>query len=448
MRARMLTAALTAIATACGGPEEASSEGEAPAAADPSAMCTEHGVLEALCTRCNPALIPIFRARGDFCEEHELPESICPICHPERGGRPSQAIAPDEAPADGTRVRLASPQLAGRIGITVQAAVAAPEVAEVPATVRISYDPTRYARVNPRSEGVVRTIHADIGARVEEGTPLVTIASAEVGADRTRAAAARTRLEVAEAALARAGGLAGEGITSQRALLDARRERDEARAELSALQSSLRIVGSSRGSEYTLAAPIPGIVTQRAATIGTFVDSGATLFEIVDPSVVWAELDVPEDEIARIAPGQGVSLTVDALGDRAFSGTLAYLAPEIDPHTRTARGRVQLENADGALRAQMFGRALIQVPRAEPAVVVPSASIQRARGATLVFIRVADELYEARRVQVEEIAADPSRTEVRGRVAAGDQVVVQGAFLLRTETLRDSIGAGCCEGEE
>jgi hypothetical protein len=45
-------------------------------------MCREHGVPEALCTRCNPALVPVFKARGDWCQEHRFPESFCPICNP------------------------------------------------------------------------------------------------------------------------------------------------------------------------------------------------------------------------------------------------------------------------------------------------------------------------------------------------------------------------------
>src|SRR5688572_3404626 len=111
---------------ACGS-ERATSVEESRAPGEPGAMCSEHGVLEALCTRCNPALVPVFRARGDFCEEHQLPESICPICHPERAGRPSTAVALDDAPADGTRVRLARAELAEQIGITVEAATAAPD---------------------------------------------------------------------------------------------------------------------------------------------------------------------------------------------------------------------------------------------------------------------------------------------------------------------------------
>jgi len=137
---------------------------------------------------------------------------------------------------------------------------------------------------------------------------------------------------------------------------------------------------------------------------------------------------------------------VDGHPGRVLEGTLEYLAPEIDPHTRTTRGRVAVANIDGALRANMYARAFVQVPREEGAWRVPRDAVQRARGATLVFVRVADDLYEARRVEVvgEDGAA---HVDVRGHLDAGESVVVDAAFLLRTETLRDSIGAGCCEGE-
>lgn len=444
MRAHIAMVSAVAL-LACGPGEQAPSEATS-APVDPSAMCAEHGVLEALCTICNPALVPVFRARGDYCEEHRLPESICPVCHPERGGRPTDAVSTDQAPADGTRVRLASVELADRIGIRVEPATAAPDVIEVVATARVVYDPNRHARLNARSPGVIRTIHADIGAEVEAGDALVTIASAGVGADRTRVAAARTRLEVAEAALRRHESL--EGIISERQRLETRRERDEARAELAALRASLGVVGANRGAEYTLRAPIAGVVTARAGSVGAFVETDAVLFEVVDTSKIWVELDIPEDDVARVATGQHVIVTTSALGDRLFEGTLAYVAPAIDPHTRTALGRVALDNPDGALRAGMFGRARVQVPRAEPALVVPAASVQRARGAALVFVKIAPELYEGRRVEVLERPADPENLEVRGRISPGDEVVVDGAFLLRTETVSDSIGAGCCEGEE
>ncbi|MEC7524196.1 MAG: efflux RND transporter periplasmic adaptor subunit [Myxococcota bacterium] len=441
-----LAACLSFSVAACGPAESGSPEPERRASRDPDAMCEEHGVLEAVCTLCNPALVPVFRARGDFCEAHELPESVCPVCHPEAGGRPSRAVGSDGAPADGTRVRLASPELAARIGIEVVEATAAPGHREVLATARVTYDPSRVAHLNPRAPGVVRAVHADLGDPVSPGDPLATVASAEVGAAATQVAAARSRLEVAEANLTRAERL--EGVVSERDRLSARRERDEARAALASLRSALGVVGRTRGAEYSLRAPIAGVVTRRTASLGAFVEGDAVLFTVADASRVQVELEIPEDALAGVAPGQTVAITVDALGDRVFEAPLDYLAPEIDPHTRTALGRVALDNPDGALRARMFGRARVRVPRDDGAILVPRGAVQRARGATLIFVRQAPELFEARRVEVVDRPGDPDRVEVRGRVAAGDEVVVDGAFLLRTETVSDSIGAGCCEGEE
>ena len=53
-----------------------------PAPESAPATC-EHGVRKALCTRCNPKLAPVFKAKGDWCEEHARPESQCALCHPD-----------------------------------------------------------------------------------------------------------------------------------------------------------------------------------------------------------------------------------------------------------------------------------------------------------------------------------------------------------------------------
>jgi cobalt-zinc-cadmium efflux system membrane fusion protein len=96
LRLSMLLIPLLGLAVACRSKPEASAgeqrtetKSEAPAE---GAMCKEHGVLEAVCTKCNPKLAPVFQAKGDWCAEHGFPESFCPVCHPERGGKPSLEV--------------------------------------------------------------------------------------------------------------------------------------------------------------------------------------------------------------------------------------------------------------------------------------------------------------------------------------------------------------------
>jgi hypothetical protein len=55
----------------------------APAAASKEVARCAHGVKPSVCTRCNPKLAAVFKAKGDWCAEHDRPESQCALCHPE-----------------------------------------------------------------------------------------------------------------------------------------------------------------------------------------------------------------------------------------------------------------------------------------------------------------------------------------------------------------------------
>jgi len=78
----LLAALLVALPSCEQGGETAPARAQASTSAAAAGMCAEHGVPEALCTKCNPALVKVFKAKGDWCEEHEFPESFCPVCNP------------------------------------------------------------------------------------------------------------------------------------------------------------------------------------------------------------------------------------------------------------------------------------------------------------------------------------------------------------------------------
>jgi membrane fusion protein, heavy metal efflux system len=77
--------------------------------------------------------------------------------------------------------------------------------------------------------------------------------------------------------------------------------------------------------------------------------------------------------------------------------------------------------------------------------MVPREAIQRARSVQLVFVKLAADQFEARRVAIG--AGDGDLVEVIKGVRVGEEVATQGSFLLKTETLKESIGAGCCAGD-
>ncbi|MCK6482407.1 MAG: efflux RND transporter periplasmic adaptor subunit, partial [Planctomycetes bacterium] len=152
-----------------------------------------------------------------------------------------------------------------------------------------------------------------------------------------------------------------------------------------------------------------------------------------------------ESELARVGAGQSALITVEALPGREFAGTIDYVAPEVDPRTRTAKARVRLANGDGALRANMFARALITLAPNGTSALVPRDAVQRANDVDLVFLRLAPDRYEARQVKTGARRGD--LVEVLEGLAPGVLVATRGSFLLKTEVLKGSIGSGCCEVE-
>ena len=109
------------------------------------------------------------------------------------------------------------------------------------------------------------------------------------------------------------------------------------------------------------------------------------------------------------------------------------------------RARVELPNRDRTLKAGVFLRAQIRVTAEHDALLVPREALQRAESRTLVFVKRGEGLFEPVAVRTGE--ADGDLVEVSG-LEAGSEVVTTGAFLLKTEVMKESIGAGCCDLEE
>jgi cobalt-zinc-cadmium efflux system membrane fusion protein len=93
----------------------------------------------------------------------------------------------------------------------------------------------------------------------------------------------------------------------------------------------------------------------------------------------------------------------------------------------------------------MFGTATLELRAPAPAVRIPVAAVQRIRGVDLVFVPTSPTTYETRRVTLER--REGAHVVLRSGLSPGERVVVDGSFLLKTELLKDSIGAGCCDSD-
>jgi membrane fusion protein, heavy metal efflux system len=410
----------------------------------PQDWCQEHAVPESMCTQCKPALVAQFIEAGDYCREHGFPESVCPYCHPERVR--AVGAEPPVFPSPGTRVRLASAETAREAGIQTRTVEKKRFARTLEVVGQLDFNPNRLAQLSARSDALVTAVHADVGDEVKAGQPLVGVASATVGEDQGRLAASQARLEMARAALAREESLAGRGINSRSSLEQAQAELAAAESARDAARAALRAAGASpegREGTYTLKAPFPGTVVARDAVPGRHVPAGHVLLQVADLSTFWAQLDVPEADAGLVRAGQKATLAFEGVPGEAREVVLTRVGASVDPATRTVRARVELPNPGGALKAGLFLRARIQVAAEHEALLVPREAVQRAQGRTLVFVKQAPGLYAP--VAVELGAGTREEVEVVKGLAAGMEIVTTGAFLLKTEILKESIGAGCCE---
>ncbi len=405
--------------------------------------CAEHGVPEAKCTKCKPQLVAKYIEAGDYCREHGLPESVCPYCHPEIAR--AAGVEPPAFPPPGLTVRLATPELAGKAGITTELALLEPFADGIEVVGQLEFDSNRLARLSARGEALVSEVKVDLGDVVRKGQPLVVLASAAVGESRAKLAATETRLQNARAALAREESLLTRGISSKRDVEDARAALAAAEQESASALAGLKAAGASDGAggSYSLRSPIGGVVVARQASAGQSASAGDILVEVADISVLWAMLDVPEEHAARVRPGQRVLLRFDRGAHGDVSARVTRVAASVDKHTRAVRVRVEVPNPDQSLRAGLFLRARIEVGGERQTLFVPRDAVQQMEGHTLVFVRTGAGVYVPRAVDVRP--ASGARFAVLEGLERGAEVVVAGAFLLKTEILKDSIGAGCAD---
>ncbi|MFP2903685.1 efflux RND transporter periplasmic adaptor subunit [Pyxidicoccus sp. 3LFB2] len=406
--------------------------------------CKEHQVPESKCTKCNPTLVARFIEAGDFCREHGFPESVCPFCHPElveaAGGTPPATAGLT------TKVRLASAETTREVGIQTQRVEKQRFSRALDVVGQLDFNQNRLAQLSARGDALILEVKVDVGDEVKAGQPLAVLASASVGEGQAQLSSSRARVSTAQSALERERTLVQKGISSLQSVEAAERELAAAQAEYDSAQAALGAAGASAagvGGRYTLTAPFAGTVVARDAVVGRSATEGQVLVQVADLTTFWAQLDVPEADAGLVRQKQKVTLTFEALRGETREATITRIASAVDPATRTVRARVELPNPDHSLKAGTFLRARIQVAPEHDTLLVPRDAIQRAEGRFLVFVKKEANLFEPVTVELGVSTADA--VEVVKGLAPGAEIVTTGAFLLKTEILKESIGAGCCE---
>jgi cobalt-zinc-cadmium efflux system membrane fusion protein len=348
-------------------------------------------------------------------------------------------------PEPGTKIRLASAATEREAGIETMRVAERPFAATIDVVGQLEFDQNKLARLSARGEATVLEVKVDVGEDVRRGQTLVVLASGAVGGAQSRLAAAEARVQAARASLEREESLVSGGISSRRDVEQARTELATAEGERDAARAELRAAGAGDaggGGRYALVAPFDGTVVARTALTGRAVSAEDSLIEVADVRTLWAVLEVPEEHAGSVRAGQRVTVRLDGSGE-VREARVTRVGASVDPRTRTVRVRVDLPNKDRALRAGSFVRGTIEVSLPRRALLLPRDAVQRAQEHDLVFVRTAPGQYDP--VSVEVGARTGREVEIVRGLVPGAEVVTTGAFVLKTEILKDSIGAGCAD---
>jgi len=175
-----------------------------------------------------------------------------------------------------------------------------------------------------------------------------------------------------------------------------------------------------------LKAPASGTVTSVLVSVGDFATQSVPPVTIIDTETLILQVPLTEYEVTRVAAGQQIELTVDAL-DAEYVGTVEWVSPAIDARTQSYYARIRIDNADGHLKPGMYARAEIVVDRAADSVLLPKEALMRENGAVYVYVI---ENGATRRTAVTLGLDDGYTVEILSGVKEGDTVVTKGQAYL------------------
>ena len=313
---------------------------------------------------------------------------------------------------------------------------------------KIAANDDRTTSVFSPFSGRVTRVMVKAGDTVRRGQPLFAVQALEFVQARNDLAAAAAQVRVAKANEARQQALYAANGAAQKDWQQSQADLATAKAAQALAHDRLKMLGASDatiagferpdlagapGAEAEVAAPIDGVVLQRAVGVGQNVASvsngGANPeFIVSDLSSVWLVANLREADAAKARLGQMIEVRTSALPGEAFRGRLDFIAPAVDPTTHRIAIRSTIENPGGRLKPEMFAEARLLTDRPSRTVSLPEAAVIFEGDTARVWVAGRGHALFLRPIKTGRI--EDGRVEVLSGLSAGEQVVTSGALFI------------------
>ena len=370
---------------------------------------------------------------------------------PGDAGPPSTGPAPHEDETERheelpSKVRL-PPSVVDAAGIKLAPAALDILPATVDLTGEIAADPDRSAQLAARVPGRIVDVRVKEGDRVTAGQTVAVLESPELARARATLAALVARARSTRLNADRLGSLAARSLASGQEVAASEAEAAAFDAEVAAARQTLAALGqpedqaAGRGARVTIRTPLAGFVLSRDGVQGQSVDAAHVIAVIGDLDQVYFLGRLFEKDLARVKVGAATEVRLNAYPAEVFAGTIETIGRQIDPAARTVTARIRVRNHGDLVKVGLFGNARVVVGPAEAQakhVVVPLGAVTRVAARDVVFVRQPDGDFELHPVTVGRTAA--GRAEILSGLRAGEPVVVEGTFTLKSAILKRTFG--------
>lgn len=186
-------------------------------------------------------------------------------------------------------------------------------------------------------------------------------------------------------------------------------------------------------TEFDVYADQSGIVIRRDISKGDYVNKGTVLFEIADLNKVWILLDAYESDLPFMKIGQKIIITLASIPGKEFNSTISFIDPLINPQTRTATVRAELNNPQQLLKPEMFvkGKIKASLSVSGKSIVIPNTSLLWTGKRSVVYVKVPNTEFPV--FEMREITLGASLGEyyiVENGLTEGEEIVTNGVFAI------------------
>ncbi len=353
------------------------------------------------------------------------------ILFPGCGGKSSEEEikAPDEHKAEEKKTLTLSRDQLAQIDVMTEAVTIRPLPIPLTFPAKVMLNDRSVAHISARVNGRIEKVNAVVGDRVRKGDVLVEIYSQEFLTMQSEFTQAEERLKrIAE-------GTPDYGT---------------AHAIYKSARSKLQVVGATveeidrLENEHTpqtylfVRAPFSGSILNANARAGEFTQVGTELYTVADLTTLWVLADIYEKDLRFVHPGMATTVTVSAYTDMKFRGKLTTLYDVVDEKTRTVKARIDVDNARGLLKPEMFATVDILSSSDKATLIIPSSALVGETENQYVFVEKNDTSFEQRSVRPGAVTKD--YVEIISGLSDKERIVVQGGFFLKSELSKSAFG--------